>query len=488
MSRRDAARIRQLVLLIGTQVVCVAVGLWVCHGLATASLEEHVEGEVREELAAAARRLSAVIEQKPSCEIADQNTASDILREACDSVRPLGSDMSVALTAADGRVVGICGRQDGSSECALSKGDLVPWTARVGPAEEDPDPRAGVLNLPSGAQVAASFPLEGGRTSLLLFRPAAQIAVRAAALGEPLPAIGLLTLLWIGTMMSISFILLTNRRRSRHEQAPGRTGADDLRQSHTVIRTRNAIIFGLAKLAESRDRDTGDHLERLSIYTTILARAARQHPRYAKLISASFVRNIGLSAALHDIGKVGVEDGILLKPGPLTPEERGRMQAHTTIGGKCLREIEQRLGRSNFLQMAREIALAHHERWDGAGYPHGLVGAAIPLSARITAIADVYDALSSKRVYKNPIAHDVCVDQIRGNAGTQFDPGLTEVWLGVHEKFREVARRLGGGPSDFVACEMKLDDDLDDAALERQLGEEAILATPADAIPQRTAR
>ena len=101
------------------------------------------------------------------------------------------------------------------------------------------------------------------------------------------------------------------------------------------------------------------------------------------------MRNIGLSAALHDIGKVGVEDAILLKPGPLTPEEFGRMQAHTSIGGKCLREIEQRLGGSNFLQMAREIALAHHERWDGTGYPHGVAGSAIPLAARITAIADV---------------------------------------------------------------------------------------------------
>lgn len=144
---------------------------------------------------------------------------------------------------------------------------------------------------------------------------------------------------------------------------------------------------------------------------------------------------------MHDIGKVGIEDRILLKPGPLTAGERTRIQEHSGIGGECLREIEQRLGSSNFLQMAREIAFAHHERWDGTGYPNGLKGEAIPLAARIVAVVDVYDALSSRRVYKGPRKHEECVSIIRQAAGTQFDPDLVAVWLKLEGRFREIARR-----------------------------------------------
>jgi response regulator RpfG family c-di-GMP phosphodiesterase len=148
---------------------------------------------------------------------------------------------------------------------------------------------------------------------------------------------------------------------------------------------------------------------------------------------------IGISSALHDIGKVGVEDSILLKPGKLTDVERFRIQIHTTLGGDCIRQIEQRLGNSNFLQMAREIAFFHHERWDGEGYPHKLKGEEIPLSARIVAIADTYDAMAVKRVYKEAYPHEVCVDRIRREAGQQFDPDLVEVFLAIEQQFRDIA-------------------------------------------------
>ena len=129
---------------------------------------------------------------------------------------------------------------------------------------------------------------------------------------------------------------------------------------------------------------------------------------------------IGISSALHDIGKVALEDSVLLKPGELTSSERFKMQLHVEVGAESIREIERRLGTSNFLEMAREIANSHHERWDGAGYPTGLAGENIPLAARIVAIADVYDALSARRVYKEPFPHSECVEIIRREAGRQF--------------------------------------------------------------------
>jgi response regulator RpfG family c-di-GMP phosphodiesterase len=140
---------------------------------------------------------------------------------------------------------------------------------------------------------------------------------------------------------------------------------------------------------------------------------------------------------------VGIEDSILRKPGPLTPEERRRIQEHSRIGEECLQEIERRLGSSNFLRMAREIVASHHERWDGTGYPAGLKGQDIPLAARIVAVADVYDALATKRVYKDALPHDECVEIIRGEAGKQFDPLLVETFLEIEAVFRRIAQRLG---------------------------------------------
>jgi putative two-component system response regulator len=220
-----------------------------------------------------------------------------------------------------------------------------------------------------------------------------------------------------------------------------RAAAEAARQRQKLIRTRDAIIFGLAKLADSRDPETGDHLERIAVYSTTLAAALRRNPKYRERITPGFIQLIGISSALHDIGKVGIEDRILRKPGPLTAQERQRMQSHTNIGGACLREIELRLGSSNFLQMAREIAYAHHEHWDGKGYPSGIRDTHIPLAARIVAIADVYDALSSRRVYKDAQPHEECVRIIKEDAGRKFDPELIEVWLTVADRFGEIARQ-----------------------------------------------
>jgi putative two-component system response regulator len=202
-----------------------------------------------------------------------------------------------------------------------------------------------------------------------------------------------------------------------------------------------------------------NHPSRINIrYAEKLARTASQHPEFSGLISAGLIEKIRPSAALHDIGKVGIEDSILQKPGRLTDDERRRMQAHTRISGECLLQIQQCLGDSNFLTLAHEIAVFHHERWDGSGYPSKLAGEAIPLSARIVAIADVYDALSARRVYKDAYAHERCVGIIRSEFGKHFDPRLVDVFLEVELKFAQVA---ASGPDASADCNLESDTVLD---------------------------
>lgn len=276
---------------------------------------------------------------------------------------------------------------------------------------------------------------------------AATAAAESAAIGCRGPgssalATRFLAFLWIGVIQAGIAALMLMHINSRSVESESRTNRELLQRERELLRTRNAVVFGLAKLAEYRDRDTGQHLERIALYSNCLALALRRDPRYHHQITPSFVKTIGISSALHDIGKVAIEDSILNKPGPLEARERERMKDHTLLAGECIRQIERHLGASNFLQMAREIALCHHERWDGTGYPHGLVGEAIPLAARIVAIADIYDALSSRRVYKPAYSHDHCVRLIRSEAGKHLDPLIVEVFLSIHNEFREISERF----------------------------------------------
>ena len=255
--------------------------------------------------------------------------------------------------------------------------------------------------------------------------------------GAMRPAMVIVFVWTCGLQFMVIYLALTRMNREQVERE-SRTMVASRQYISSLLRTRDAVIFGLAKLAESRDPDTGLHLERIAMYSTRLATEMRFHPRFRRDVTAEFVRTIGVSSALHDIGKVGVEDAILLKPDVLTEDERVSMQQHAVLGGDCIRKIEQRLGNSNFLEMARHIAFSHHEHWDGNGYPSGTAGTDIPLSARIVAIADVYDALTSRRVYKEPMSHDECVDVIRQESGQQFDPEIVAVFLSIDKDFRKI--------------------------------------------------
>lgn len=262
-----------------------------------------------------------------------------------------------------------------------------------------------------------------------------------------------LAYLWIVGLQGGAAWLVMSRMHGEQDRLQTQSQEESLLRAREVLRTRDAVIFGLAKLAESRDPETGHHLERIALYSTRLATAMRRHPKFRDVVTRSFVNSIGISSALHDIGKVGVEDAVLLKPGPLTSDEYRRIQQHTVLGGECIRQIQRRVGDPMFLELSREIALHHHERWDGAGYPQGMAGAEIPLAARIVAVADVYDALSVRRVYKDPYSHDVCVEKIRRDAGKHFDPDIVDVFLSIEHQFREVAARFTVFEADFLQQE-----------------------------------
>ena len=302
-------------------------------------------------------------------------------------------------------------------------------------------------------------------------------AVTAESLLGAMAGSRLLGFVWICGLQSIVAYLVLTRMNIEHEQREMQSHEENLLRAKELVRTRDAVIFGLAKLAESRDPDTGHHLERIAMYATRLASALRRHSRYRKIVTPAFVRTIGISSALHDIGKVGVEDAVLLKPGKLDEDERFRMQVHTTLGGECIRQIEQRLGNSNFLEMAREIAFCHHERWDGEGYPVGLVEEEVPLSARIVAIADVYDALASRRVYKEPYSHEKCVEIIKAESGKQFDPRLIEIFLSIHEQFREINKRFAEPYAEFVSPTQAADEEITPLPVDKLTREQEMLLT-----------
>ncbi|MCA9284138.1 MAG: HD domain-containing protein [Phycisphaerales bacterium] len=206
-------------------------------------------------------------------------------------------------------------------------------------------------------------------------------------------------------------------------------------------RARDTLIFGLAKIAEHRDTDTGAHLARIADYSAALAAALRDA---MPEIDEAWIERLRVASSLHDIGKVGLPDDVLKKPGPLTPEERLVMQSHPSLGAGTISAITAREeGETDpLLAMSEAIAAAHHERWDGTGYPNRRAASEIPLAARIVALADVYDALTSKRVYKPPMSHDKATQLIVEGRGTQFDPQIVDAFLATAERFDRARARF----------------------------------------------
>jgi putative two-component system response regulator len=205
--------------------------------------------------------------------------------------------------------------------------------------------------------------------------------------------------------------------------------------------TKDVAIYCMASLAETRDTETGKHILRTQNYVRILAQGLKEHPRFSAHLNDEIIEMLYKTSPLHDIGKVGVPDHILLKPGKLTPDEWEEMKKHTLYGHEALLRAEQELGSTDFVQMAREIAITHHEWWNGTGYPRGLVGENIPVSGRLMAVADVYDALISRRAYKDPRPHEEAVKTIIEGAGHHLDPDIVAEFVARQAQFQEIALR-----------------------------------------------
>jgi putative two-component system response regulator len=223
------------------------------------------------------------------------------------------------------------------------------------------------------------------------------------------------------------------------------------KRTKEMTKVQDVTLVALGSIAETRDIETSNHIRRIQNYVKLLATTLKNHLRFKDSLSDNFIAMLFKSAPLHDIGKVGIPDYILLKPGQLTTDEFEIMKTHTTIGRNAILAAEKHLGTpASFLNVAREIAYAHHEKWNGKGYPEGLSGDDIPIPGRIMAVADVYDALISRLVYKPPYPHEESVDIIREASGVHFDPDIVSAFLELANQFNDVAKKYADSEEDVA--------------------------------------
>ncbi|MFQ5732022.1 MAG: HD-GYP domain-containing protein, partial [Planctomycetaceae bacterium] len=342
--------------IIGLQAVCLALGLWFHNQFVVTSAEWAGCDESIARLLPHADKTSHALTTLSERHRSDE----DFGREAAVALRSLEQDPGTAVLLTDSQMRVIATSRPASSEFApgtqIAFGKS-PRSTKLSGAF------SGALSRTGGTTAAVVAPLPNNRFALV-YAPAELISTTPETLRGMLPLISGIAFVWIAGLQAAVIYLIVSRMRIDDHRREVRTSEVSQRRLTDLVRTRDAVVFGLAKLAESRDPETGQHLERIASFSVALCTALRSNPRFRDKITPAFTRNIGISSALHDIGKVGIEDGILLKPGKLTQEERLRMQTHTLIGGDCIQKIERRLAGSNFLQMAREIALYHHEHWD----------------------------------------------------------------------------------------------------------------------------
>ena len=236
--------------------------------------------------------------------------------------------------------------------------------------------------------------------------------------------------------------LLRNEGRLLEKLVEERT-AELIAKSNEVVATQDVMMLAMCSLSETRDNETGNHIKRTQNYVRALARYLQQHPSFHDFLTDENIDVLYKVAPLHDIGKVGIPDAILLKPGKLTPEEFEIMKTHTTLGANAIAYSEENfhLHNNNFLRLAQQIATGHHEKWDGSGYPKGLKGQEIPIPARLMAVADVYDALISRRIYKGSIPHERVAEMIAEERGKHFDPDIVDAFIAIQPELLEIAQR-----------------------------------------------
>ncbi len=426
-----STQVRRLGLIFAMQAVCVGLGFWVQWQFLSSFSERSASHFVWDKISASGDQILAASRAAGSSGV-ELTRLLDQIHAAVP-----GQPWQVTLVDADWRVL----RTVPDSSVSSAAETPLLWQTVVRDRSADGRLLLGMVNFADGSHAAAAFQLSHSREMVVVHVPLSAVQMTSGQVLSAIPMVLGLSWLWTCTLLGICTYMIGARICDSMKKSQMTADTDTLQKAQSLLRTQDAVIFGLANLAESRDPETGEHLERISLYATTLAESLRSNPKYRDVVDEEFVRLIGTSSALHDIGKVGIEDAILRKPGRLGPEERAEIQKHPIIGSDCLLKIERRLGASNFLHMAREIARSHHEWWNGSGYPDNRIGNEIPIAARIVAIADVYDALATRRVYKPDLPHIACVGFIERGRGTQFDPDLVDAFLEVEQQFRRIAEQ-----------------------------------------------
>ena len=430
-----------ILLLVASQAVCLLPGVAWFSGWLRSSLMQTLQQQVLADNQLAAQRVAALIDQMKLDSVQPGSAGWERLQTAVEAIH-LPNDGFVSIVDGDtGRL--LCQpdvrEKPALGDLRLGLSKLINQDGERPIIETDASHGAsGWLQMPDGMQLVAVYDLPQLHAKVIAHRREQLIQAETARIVEPVHRIGT----WTATAMVLISALLTMLIAHRYENKVASVNfllkqlVD--KRTQALMKTRNAVIFGLAKLAESRDNETGAHLERIRSYVTLLVRKLAESHRE---INEAYIANLGLASSLHDIGKVGIPDAILLKPGPLTKAEREIMQRHAEIGGDCLSAIARRLGEDDFLEMAKTIAYAHHEHWNGRGYPRGLKEEQIPLAARIVALADVYDALTTKRVYKPALSHFEARTIITSGSGSQFDPEVVAAFLACEEQIQQISAR-----------------------------------------------
>ncbi|TWU14954.1 Cyclic di-GMP phosphodiesterase response regulator RpfG [Symmachiella macrocystis] len=430
-------QLKRLSWIFAIQVACVGLGFWVQYQFLRSFSQRSASQVAWNEIASASSEIVSA-SRASQAEVIDVSHLLSQIRAAAPE-----QTWQATLVDADWQIVDRASKQNDS----LGPGTTITWQpAGLPQPETNVGPVPGIAAFPDGLHAASVFNFSDSPEAVLIHVPLTAVNMTTSEAFKATPMAMSLALLWTCTSLGICTYMIGSRIGDAFEKSQLNAETDTLQKAQSLLRTQDAVIFGLANLAESRDPETGEHLQRIALYATALAQSLRNKPKFRDVVDEEFVRLIGTGSALHDIGKVGIEDAILRKPGRLSNDERKEIQRHPLIGSECLLKIERRLGASNFLQMAREIAHSHHEWWNGSGYPDNLIGNEIPIAARIVAIADVYDALATRRVYKPDLPHIACVGFIERGRGTQFDPDLVDAFLEVEQQFRRIAEQY----SDFI--------------------------------------
>jgi len=434
-----------IVLVAAGQLICLSLGL----ALFGRWLGREVGGLVRDGYRGnnihTAGQMARIVELM---KLEDLQTGSESwkrLQAVIETIRLPNEGFVCAVSNADGSV--LCHPQLGEREdlrqtrpgLAVLHG-LPREEAIIEAARSLPEPVAGWADLPDGRHLVAAYEITPLDATVLVYRPETAVVQTVERVLGPVQRVGVLVVVAMALAgTGLTWLIM---RKYENRLAAINENLENLvnQRSRALLKTRDAVIFGLAKLTESRDTETGDHLERIRAFVEVLAEEMVRRERDLPM-STDQIRTLGLASSLHDVGKVGVPDAVLRKPGRLTDDERRMIEKHPVIGGETLLAIMRKLGEDDFLANACQITFAHHERWDGAGYPFQLQQEDIPWSARLVALADVYDALTSRRVYKPPLSHEQARDIIVSESGSRFDPAVVAAFLAREQEFRPIAEK-----------------------------------------------